>query len=282
MDKIFLVLVLVNFCTLKAFSGEPDKEFHEHCLYPTVMIAEMEIAGEEKKLSSKGTGLIIRSEKTIDGKYDNFVITCDHVILKENTSILSLLTNPSIVVRKANYVNWSVFEDFSDFDCKIIYRNVQADIAILYFESDEKMPVGEIDMNPELYIGNDIFRIGCGLGEVMKTDYGKITAVKHDMSETLKGGYRTSTPTIMGDSGGPAFHKTETGYKCFGLSQAVRGGAFESKVALSEGHLSVLVPYYAYHISFILPLNRVPDLLDKSQKKIVELKMIDLKEIPIP
>lgn len=273
MNKIAITLIFSWICTLQALAGEPDKEFHEQCLYPTVMVVTELKSPDGHKSGSNGTGLIIKSEKSDGEKYDNFVITCCHVVVKEN--------NSSIIVRKADYVNWSTFQSFADFNCDIVYQNTKADIAILYFESDEKMPIGEIDMKPELYIGNDVFRIGCGLSEIMKVDYGKITAVQHDMNELLKGGYRTSTPTIMGDSGGPAFHKTETGYKCFGLAQAVRGGQFESRIELSQGFLSVPIPYFVPHISFILPLNRVPDLLEKAQKKVKEkLEIIDLIQEP--
>lgn len=299
MKKLFLTVIVFGL-TACVNAGEPDKEFHEKCLYPAVMIAQMpdpepkaddpapseecpeddcHAKGTANNCVACGSGVIFKSEKSGD-QYDNYVLTCNHVLAAKRVNFhgfFGLMVDPkSYLVRKANYKDWSTFVGFTDFESDVVYRNKDADIAVLHFVSTEEMPTSVLDMDPKLYIGNDVFRVGCGLSEVMKVDYGKITAVHHDSLAGLKGVFRTSIPTIMGDSGGPTFHKTEDGYKCFGIAQAIRGGKTESYVPLSRGQLAVPVPYFVFHISFVLPVNKVPDLMEKIQKKISPV------EAPIP
>ena len=81
------------------FSDEPDKILHEKCLYPTVMVA---LRGEGRTYS-RGTGVIIRSEKA-DDAYFNVVVTCHHV-----------LANTDMAIKLPIFKNLSTFEKWEIF-----------------------------------------------------------------------------------------------------------------------------------------------------------------------
>jgi hypothetical protein len=241
------------------FAYEPDKEFHEKCLYPTVLI----ICPDK----STGTGVIIHSEKT-GNKYKNIVLSCEHVTGKAS-GLLSLLktSNKDLTIRKGNYENWSTLISFDDYDGKVLFSDEETDMSIIGFLSDQQMPIVAIDINPNLYINNEVFRIGCGVGEFVKVDYGRITAVNAIGNESKRKSdvIRTSIPTIMGDSGGPSFYKTKDGYRCFGLCHSVRGVDIVNKIPLSEGFLEVPHKSLVYHISYIIPLKRIEEQLKEYQ-----------------
>ncbi len=76
------------------------------------------------------------------------------------------------------------------------------------------MPTATMDFEPRLFIGNEVYRIGCGLGDDPRIDYGRLTAYK----KTPKPTFRTSIMTVPGDSGSPVFHE----YKVIGLAVSIR------------------------------------------------------------
>lgn len=242
------------------FAYEPDKEFHEKCLYPTVLI----ICPDK----STGTGVIIHSEKIGEKKYKNIVLSCEHVTGKAS-GIFSLLRTSvkDVTIRKGNYKNWSTLVSFDDYDGKTVFSDEEVDMAIVGFLSDTQMPVAILDVNPNLYINNEVFRVGCGVGEFVKVDYGRITAVNTIENESKRKPdvIRTSIPTIMGDSGGPSFYKTKDGYRCFGLCHSVRGVDIINKIPLSEGFLEVPQKSLVYHISYVIPLKRIEEQLKDYQ-----------------
>jgi hypothetical protein len=102
------------------------------------------------------------------------------------------------------------------------------DIGIGVFFSDHQMAIAELNFEPKIFIGNEIFRIGCGLGDEPRLDYGKLTSYKSFPKKV----FRTSVMTVPGDSGGPLFHENKVigiivsirslrGQPVFGISQAV-------------------------------------------------------------
>ncbi len=245
-----LVLCLVFGSFLNA--GEPDKALHEQCLYPTVMIV--------CPSGSIGTGVIF-STKKVDKKYRNLVLSCEHVTGKKTDK-----KEFDVLIRKAAYKNWSAAIGFSEFKGKIIFSDEKTDLSITEFSSEEIMPVAILDMKPELYIGNEVLRVGCAVGEIMKIEWGRITAV--DGSGIFKKDsdcIRTSIPTIMGDSGGPVLQKTPEGYKCFGLTQSVRVLNSNLRTPLSEGFIETPYQMFLYHISYVIPIKRIEKQLKDSQ-----------------
>jgi len=281
MKNLLAVPILVLILTCQLFAGEPDKKFHEKCLYPTVMIqVQKSVLGK----GGVGTGVIFKSHKLEDGKYVNFVLTCAHVIPDEEKAPkpsggllpFKLFHKLKFTVKKANYKDWSTLVDYTDFDSKVVYKDLKRDFAILVFESKEAMPIADLAPKAKLYIGNDVFRVGCGMGDFMRVDYGKITAIDYTLSGRIKDVYRTSIPTIGGDSGGPMFNEE---YQVVGIAEAIRSIQSFSKSPLSQGFLVVPIQHPICHISYSVPLSKMGNLEEHCQKKITEI-LNPPKEVP--
>lgn len=247
--------------TMSVFSlaGEPDKVFHEKCLYPTVMVMNQTPKGV-------GTGVIVKSVKK-DDHFENFVLTCAHVLVPmpmeepeeqappppPNQAASATLAYPiairrdkyEVKVRIGVYENWSTLVGSKDYDCKVLYTDKNKDIAIVVFDTENQNQIAEVDKDPKLYIGNDVVKVGCGLSEPFRIDHGKITSVSKSIGNMIKDTYRVSAPTVMGDSGGPVYHEN----KLVGLSQAVRSAP------ISGTPFSTFVP----HMGYMLPVKRFYD-----------------------
>lgn len=254
MKKVLLIIALI---ATKVVAGEPDKAFHQQCLYPTVMIRD------EK--NGVGTGVIFRSTKTGE-EYTNLVLTNDHIIggVKADLGLGTILFTKSFIVRIGVFKDWSTLTDYNDFVADVVGKEPTVDFAILSFKSKTVMPVATLDQNPKLYIGDEVYRVGCGAGEFLKVDRGQVTAINslENMNFTAKDCIRTSVPTIMGDSGGPNFYKTKEGnYKCFGLTQSVRRIILKNEIKIKdEKPIKVPIEHVLFHVSYVIPLNRLMDL----------------------
>jgi len=203
-------------------ADEPDKELHQKCLYPTVRV---------ENEGSGGTGVIVRSEKIGDKEYRNVVITCAHVIHPFSR----------YKVRIPNYEDWSTFVQFEDHWCRVYVKNDDIDLAILLFTTTHPLPVADYGFRDSLYIGSDVFHVGCGLGPEPRLDYGKITSLGGKIEGCSCKGYRTSMHMVPGDSGGPVYHKN----RLVGFSQAIRVLVFRG------------FPVPITQISFIIPVDRL-------------------------
>jgi S1-C subfamily serine protease len=233
MYKIILILAAIS---ATAFSGEPNKVLHEKCIYPSVMVLNENIKGN-------GSGVIVKSHKVDDG-YENYVITCAHVLSGDGKE-----QNFKMVVRIGIYENWSTLVGSKEYHCEVAAINKIKDIAILKFKTENSVSVAEIYNNPKIYIGDDVIRVGCGLSEPFRVDYGKITAVDKSIGSMVKNSYRVSIPTIMGDSGGPVYHED----KVIGLMQSIHTvplGPFRTQVS---------------HMSYVIPIQRILELEEFSK-----------------
>jgi len=199
--KNFLIssFILLFLFTSFLFAGTPDKDLHKKCLYPTIYVGRSD-------QTSYGSGVIVKSEKIEDNKYKNVFMTCAH------------LESPNYFdyeVKQVIYENWSEIKATKVFPAFFYAVNKDLDLAIGVFYSDEEMPVATLDFEPKLFIGNEVFRIGCGLGDEPRLDYGKVTQFKKNV---LKQTIRTSVHTVPGDSGSPLFHE----YKVVGIMVSIR------------------------------------------------------------
>ena len=253
---IFAFLVLT---TSIGFSGEPDKALHEKCLYPTIMIMN-----ENPK--AVGTGVVIKSIKK-DDKFHNYAFTCAHILIpvpQENPQPPVVQTQPDpapatdaiptikitakakakakdkyeVSIRIGIYENWSTLVGHKQYPLEILVIDRVKDIALVKFVTENSVHTADIDKDPKLYIGNKVCRVGCGMSEPFRLDYGEITSMKNSIGNMIKGTYRVNIPTIMGDSGGPVYHEE----KLFGLAQAVR--------SLPDS----LVPIC--HMVYVIPISR--------------------------
>lgn len=222
MRTIYILLLTIFLYPLNVFSGEPDKKLHNECLYPTVMVVN-------NLTSNLGSGVIIRSYKTKDGHYQNVVLTCAHVV--------SCIDEFSI--KKGIYENHSTFKGYDVFKSYVYYKNSKADLAVMLFTSKNKMPVAALDLQPKLYFGDNVFKIGCGCGDEFRLDEGKITSLLTKIYDIEA--YRTSIFTVQGDSGGPVFHN----YKIVALISGVK--------VMNDGFF----PTLSYHMSFATPISKL-------------------------
>jgi S1-C subfamily serine protease len=215
--KNFFFLLL----PLWLFSVEPDKKLHEKSLYPTVKIsyAKSKCDCEEcKKTPGKAvaSGFIVRSEQTknttLGERFVNTVITAAH-------NVENVVT--AISVHHGIYDNWSTLTGFESYEATVYAVNKHMDLAILAFVTDKRLPCADVDMDSQPFFGTDVFKIGYGLGDDIRIDYGNITSVHTKQPEKLKGFLRSNCYTIFGDSGGPLFFRD--GYKVMGVTSSIRG-----------------------------------------------------------
>jgi S1-C subfamily serine protease len=199
MRNILTLTALLALCLI-SLAGTPDEILHNKCIYPTVLVAP-------HGMSAFGSGIIVKSVKVSDKKYNNVFLTCAHVCSSKDP----------YEVRLFKYENWSKIAKIESFDCELYGVNDKTDIAVGVFVTDVEMPVAQMDFNPKLFIGNEVFRIGCGLGDEPRLDYGKITSLNMPSSDGVPA-YRTSVHTVPGDSGSPLFHEN----KVIGIVKSIR------------------------------------------------------------
>lgn len=261
MKTLIIATLLLSSSVCQA--GEPDKDLHNKCIYPTVMLI-----GTNPHYAGIGTGVIVKSTKRGKG-YINYVFTCAHVLTKTPAQIIESDEDvkegedpipPKVVPAKYEYVvkvavyeNWSLIKKIKTYPCYVIHAETEnsKDMALVTFQTDKKMPVVEIYLNPKLYIGNEVCHVGCGLGEPFRVDFGKITSLSNSVGRPIvdtKNLYRTSIMTIMGDSGGPVYHEN----KLIGLTQMIRG-----MPAGQSGPFRINIP--VFNMSYVIPIKRFMD-----------------------
>lgn len=195
-------------------SEDVDKKLHEQCLYPTIMV---------NCNNHSGTGVIITS-KLDDKSYKNIYLTCAHN-LPENyiDSTVTIFT----------YKNWSHQEGCKIYQCKYLIVDRKEDIAVGVFETSTKLFTVDLNKTNKIYIGNNIFKIGCGENDIPRIDYGKISSVNSNV-DILKNGYRISAYTVQGDSGGPIFNSD---YQLIALTKGIRvSNDYQNKVLNGIGY----------------------------------------------
>ena len=199
MKRIFLTVILI-LTPYTVCSDEPDKKLHNKCLYPSIAITSPDV-------NAVGSGVIVRSEKVGD-VYHNVVLSIAHVF--EEKSI-----HRKVKVWK--YKNWSTIDGYDEYDCFVYKKDDKKDLVVVLFVSPHKLSEAELDVSPKLYIGSEVFRLGGGLGDEIRLDYGRITNLNAKIPN-MSDLYRTSVYSVLGDSGGPIFHN----YKVVGVVQSIR------------------------------------------------------------
>jgi S1-C subfamily serine protease len=200
MKRIFLAIIFILIPSTIC-SDEPDKNLHNKCLYPSIAITSPDI-------NAVGSGVIVRSEK-VDDVYHNVALSIAHVFAEKSICHK---------VKIWKYKDWSTIDGCDEYDCFIYQKDEKKDLAIIFFVSPHKLPEAELDVSPKLYIGSKIFRLGAGLGDEIRLDYGRITTLNAKLPDMMFDLYRTSVYSVLGDSGGPVFHE----YKVVGLVQSIR------------------------------------------------------------
>jgi len=260
MRYIYTALVAI-LLTANVCADEPDKDLHNKCLYPSVMLTGTSLCPH---LQGTGSGVIVKSVKQ-DDKWHNFVLTVahnlnetpEHECQQSNTGPIKVEQGYYYEVQVGVYENWSFLKEVQSFPCEIICDDDALDVAMVKFVTDEEMPTAEVNFDPKVYIGSDICRVGCGLSEPFRIDFGKITALPGSAgsrSPLLKETYRISAPTIQGDSGGPTFEDN----KLIGLAEAI--------ASMPTGPISRPTPIC--HMVYVIPISEF--LKHEEIKKILE------------
>lgn len=197
---IFSFFLFINPFNNPSYSQEVDKKLHQQCLYPTIYIGNV-------AKDSYGSGVIVRSDKVGDNEYKNVFITCNHLFNQGDYT--------GYEIKEYLYEDWSQVKETKTYPCYVYGTNPEFDIAVGVFYSDKEMPVAKVNFDAKYYIGSEIFRIGCGLGDEPRLDYGRITGYKKNAQ---KPSIRTSIHTIPGDSGSPVFQN----YEVVGIMVSIR------------------------------------------------------------
>lgn len=242
MKKITVIsFLLLFFCTSLINAGEVDKNLHTQCLYPTIYVGRADKSGF-------GSGVIVRSEERNDDEgYENVFLSCAHLV-DDNIQ--------DYEVKQYIYEDWSTLKETKTYPAHFYAHNHDMDISIGVFYSKEKMPIAKLNFDPKLFIGNEVFRIGCGLGDDPRLDYGKMSWYKKTGSTPR---IRTSVMTVPGDSGSPLFHENEV----IGIMVAIR----------TYRNLPV------FNISYAVPLDQFRQW-SKSKNNALDFAWVSDKEMP--
>lgn len=246
MKHIYITLIAILF-TANMYADEPDKDLHNKCIYPSVMLMSTSPC---PSIQGIGSGVIVKSVKQ-DDKWHNFVLTVAHNIYETpEHECKQLNADIPVEVKRGYYYeihigvyeNWSFLKEMKSFPCEIICNDDASDVAMIKFVTDKEMPTAEINFNPEVYIGSDVCRVGCGLSEPFRIDFGKITALPGSAGiKIVKDTYRISAPTIQGDSGGPVYEDN----KLIGLAKAI--------ASIPSGPISRPTPIC--HMVYVIPIS---------------------------
>jgi hypothetical protein len=195
--RIFLRTITICFLTTVVFAAfgkyfnSIDEDLHTDCLYPTILICD--------EYGGHGSGVIIRSDKVGD-KYLNVALTCAHVVSKPS-DLRAYITN---------YKDWSAVDYRCSYPSFVYHWNSEDDIAVIFFLSECKPYVANIDLRDTVYTGNEIVGVGCSALDYPRLDKGYINGIGSD--------YRASITTVPGDSGGPVYYQN----RLIGIKKAVR------------------------------------------------------------
>lgn len=211
--KLFLSTLFVLLFASVVFSGPKEEKLREQCLKPTVCLYSV-------KEHSVGTAFIVRSEK-IGNKYHNVLVTANHCAIYDK-----------YLVRVPSYNSRGLLLGYKEYPTYVHSGDEEKDLAIVLFESEEKMPTVQLDIDCDLEFGMKVFHIGFGLGDEARLDDGKITNLGTTTPPSLKDFIRTNVYTIFGDSGGPLFNEKN---KVIGVAHGIR---------LAKG---LIMPQHSYY-----------------------------------
>ncbi len=225
-NKLILSTVLFLLTSVPVFSEDDteikplDKKLHLKCLYPTVRVDGKLFVNNKLIPNAEvhGTGVVLSSKK-IGDIYWNTAITASHVVNDNPFNLGNCKVEMKFTISLAVYKDWSTFVKYETYPIHVYKVDDKFDLAILVFRTPRKLHTADIDCESKLYIGTEVMRIGCGLGDQPRLDYGIITSLNptfHSVKD--KGRARLSLHTVPGDSGGGVFYN----YKLKGIISCIR------------------------------------------------------------
>jgi S1-C subfamily serine protease len=215
MRTILTLAILLHASFL--FSDEPDKDLHEKCLHPTIIVS---------CYNNSGTGFIVKSEKCGE-KYRNVFLTSAHIIP---------LPQPFYEIEIPDVEDYCNLKKYKKYNCYYTKVDDEIDVAVGVFESDAKMPTVALSFE-KFHIGSKIFKVGHGFQDELRLDYGNITSPKTN-HPGIENHIKYSAFTIPGDSGGPLF----LNYKVIGLIRGIRTNPIQTNLVQDINHIAFAVP----------------------------------------
>ena len=126
----------------------------------------------------------------------------------------------TVKVKVFSYKDWSTILRVTSYDGIIYYSQLNKDIAVFMFTSITPMPTAKlVAPNTTLYAGQEITKVGCGLGDPPRIDKGIISGVNRKFSAQFDKKIQLSIYTLPGDSGSAIFNKD---HEIVGILQSMR------------------------------------------------------------
>lgn len=180
----------------------------EKILYPVTRV---------RSGSGAGSGTVVWSGNTPEGKTETYVLTNHHVVKNQikvekrwDPNIkkeLMVETRSSVEVEFFQYENGSTLEGTTSYKAEIVAYSKEEDLALLrlkkstptYFVAD----LAPESREAEIFLGNRIVAVGCALShEPIMTD-GGVNFMDEEIDNKIY--WMGSAPIIFGNSGGAVF-----------------------------------------------------------------------------
>ncbi len=250
MKKILVFLLISAFVLIStSWAVMTGKEAHEKYIYPVVRVTTQ---------SGGGSGTVVYSQESTDGKWETYILTNHHVIdsairifeewdsdegkdiKKEKRSI--------VYVEIFKYTNISTPIGTMKVEGDIVIYNKTEDMAIIKLRLEEKvdyvaklLPPGEI-----YYVMDESIAVGCSLSAPPLPSVGIITRLNKQLDSLPY--HMSSAQIIYGNSGGAMFN-TE-GYLI----------GIPSRVAVTNWGRTPIT-----HMGLFIPIERIRDWIREEE-----------------
>ncbi|MBI4141428.1 trypsin-like peptidase domain-containing protein [Candidatus Woesearchaeota archaeon] len=167
-----------------------------------------------------GSGVVVYSEKNKNDNFDNYLLTAAHVVMNDSPD---KSPNSKFIIMLDQYVGLVPYLSFIGY---VRASNETADLAVVYFESSEKLPVVRIASETNIagiQTADDVYTVGCPLDEPPLRTCGELFAKNRGGDN--KTFWTLTTPVVFGNSGGGVFDSKD---ELVGI--IVQGGTLEYRV----------------------------------------------------
>ena len=226
------------------------EELHAEILKPCVRV---------RQKRAGGSGTVIYSQANEAGDFSTFVLTNHHVIadsvrvVEKWDPILQKNAKRDerdlVEVHFFNYRWQSRAVGANAIEAEIVAYDKDEDLALLKLRGTEAVPaIAKLfprGRESQLRVGNEVFTVGCGLGEPPVLTDGRISQFGREMDS--KEYWLITAPSIYGNSGGATF-----------LADTAEFIGVPSRIAVTGFLGSTAVT----HLSYSIPITRVYDFLE--------------------